>query len=149
MRERGWHIVHSLEFEHFGDIDHVAVGPAGVLAIESKWTNVPWFVDGDRLVTRGRDPIRQARAGARKIRLFLGSKDVHVDVSPVVIAWGPGAAEGLQEPQTVNGVLVLKGTDARAWLPILCDLTNRSVDGATAKGIYDRLVEYVANHPDS
>lgn len=65
MRRKGWKIVDSVPFDRqFGDVDHVACGPAGVLAIETKWTNVPWkFTDGN-LVTPG-DPLKQARTGAR------------------------------------------------------------------------------------
>lgn len=47
----GWQVVDAVEFDGF-DVDHVAIGPGGVLAVESKWTASPWDVDGDRLVGR-------------------------------------------------------------------------------------------------
>ena len=45
LRRHGWKFVNGLQFR-VGDIDHVAVGPDGVVVIESKWTSMG--VDLDR-----------------------------------------------------------------------------------------------------
>ena len=103
MRRKGWKIVDSVPFDRqFGDVDHVACGPAGVLAIETKWTNVPWkFTDGN-LVTPG-DPLKQARTGARKGRHLLASQNIATDVLPVLIVWGPGSLPSDFVAQMIDG----------------------------------------------
>lgn len=37
LLRRGFHVFHDVEIDGGGNIDHVAVGPTGVFAIESKW----------------------------------------------------------------------------------------------------------------
>jgi hypothetical protein len=60
-------VANRLAFDGF-DVDHVAVTPAGVLAVETKWVGSrkggPWL-DAH---------VRQAEGGARKIRSLLRSK---------------------------------------------------------------------------
>jgi hypothetical protein len=45
-RRAGWRFVNGLQLEKGWDIDHVAVGPGGVLVIETKWSGQPWPING-------------------------------------------------------------------------------------------------------
>jgi hypothetical protein len=144
MRRRGWQIVHNLEFDGFGDVDHVAVGPAGILAIESKWTNLPWVVKDGMLRVLGRDPLAQARRSARKIRLFLRSEGVVVEPVPLLVIWGSGAPTEADEGLWINGVLVVAGRGSRDWCDRLEALTHQTVDGAIAAGATQNLQRFAA-----
>ena len=102
-------MIDGVEFDRF-DVDHVAVGPTGVFAIETKWTSVPWSLPREGLSTRRRHAVDQAQRGAGKIRLLLGSRGVEVAVMPVVVVWGPGAR--LMRTERLAETLLLVGTDA-------------------------------------
>jgi len=92
---RGYHVIHDICIDDF-NVDHVVIGPGGVFAVEVKTRSKPQRGDvrvtfvGERLLVNGqapdRDPIVQARAGAKRIEEILGrysGRDVRV--RPVVI----------------------------------------------------------------
>jgi hypothetical protein len=121
MRRRGWTITDAISFED-GDVDHVAVGPGGVLVLESKWTNKAWRFEHGRLVLRPgyRDPVAQALWAGQKIRRLLRSYCIDCDTVPVVVVWGPGSEETEPWPsEPLNGVMMLRGRDRPRWLPNL------------------------------
>jgi hypothetical protein len=41
-----WRFVNGVQLVGHSDIDHVAVGPAGVLVLETKWSGHPWPING-------------------------------------------------------------------------------------------------------
>lgn len=117
-RRQGWRIINGLRFTGLGDVDHVFVGPGGIYVVETKWTSVPWSVNGDTLCgPSGRDPLAQARSGARKIEHMLRFAPETLDVSvyPVLLVWGPGAPELDGGWCRAGGVDVLEGRRARRW----------------------------------
>lgn len=90
----GYHVFHDCCFEKF-NVDHVAIGPGGVFAIETKTRSKPAgdarvTYDGRQILVNGhapdRDPVMQAQAGAASVRHvlaeFAGSS---VHVRPVVL----------------------------------------------------------------
>jgi hypothetical protein len=95
LRSDGYQIFHDLIGEGF-NVDHVAIGPAGVFTIETKTWSKPAKgepridFDGERLTAVGhepdRDPIVQAKAQASWLqRLVLESTGRRVTVRPVVV----------------------------------------------------------------
>ncbi len=119
MRRLGWHVVSGLFFDGHGDVDHVLVGPGGVFAVESKWTSSPWTVtelgiDGPL----GRDPVAQARDGARKVESMLrfGKERFDIRVQPLVVLWGPGAPKIDRGICGVSDVLVAEGRSSGHWV---------------------------------
>jgi hypothetical protein len=126
VRRAGWQIVHNVPFDHERvDVDHVLFGPAGVLAIESRWADTEWRVRSGSIQAPGGDPVDQAWRGARKIRYLLLSARLDVRVVPVVLQWGPA---GLVDQQWSfrwfeDGVLVLRGSRSRAWVDRLASFT--------------------------
>lgn len=123
-RRRGWRVFHGLQIGSC-DVDHVAVGPGGVLAIETKWVGGQQLrVDGDRLEGYpGRSPTWQARRSAEKVQSFLRSvgdgPPSSVGVRPVLVIWGPGAPALGDEPVQVDGVAVIEGGARRQWAALL------------------------------
>lgn len=117
VRRAGWRVVHIVPFrgEH---VDHVAFGPAGVLAIESKWANAPWKEHEGGIDAYGKKPLGEAWRGARHIRHLLRHAGVETDVVPVVIQWGPGglAQVDWSHRRFDDGVLVLRGGCADEWI---------------------------------
>jgi hypothetical protein len=123
MRRRGWQLVNGLYFEGLGDVDHVAIGPAGIFAIESKWTSTPVQAGAHGLTGFTRDPLGQAKHGAAKIENLLrhGKARLDVQVRPMVVLWGPGTPSIPGGRQEINGVIVCEGRRQRRWKPATQD----------------------------
>ncbi len=101
----GWHVVDGISFA-FHDVDHVVVGPGGVYAIETKYTDST--IDFATINGRQRSDrwVEQAEEGARSVRFLLW--DNNVDVYPGVVVWGGHITGG---PYFRDGVPVLRPTD--------------------------------------
>ena len=85
-RRAGWQLINGVIING-RDIDHIAVGPGGILAIETKWRSAD---------KHSRDwaphALRQA-ADAARIASNLIRQEAGTDVAavPVLIEWGPGS----------------------------------------------------------
>ena len=106
LRDRGWYVADDVLLPHVG-VDHVAVGPAGVLAVQVQWTNEP--------DTRGR-PAARARIAAHQLRKALAAKELDVDVVPAILTFGPGLTPQPGGVKVVDAVAMLNGYQADEWL---------------------------------
>jgi Nuclease-related domain len=129
MRRAGWGVVHIVPFRG-ENVDHVVFGPAGVLAIESKWANTPWKEFEGGIDAYGKKPLSQAWRGARHIRYLLRDAGVETDVVPVVIQWGPGGLTHVDwsHRRFEDGVLVLRGRCADEWIDELESFVHSRLD---------------------
>ena len=95
LRQKGFHVFHDIVGENF-NVDHVLIGPSGVLSIETKTISKP--INRDARVTYSdkqlkvdgyvleRDPIAQSCAGASWIKHILAeSTGKEFRVRPVVL----------------------------------------------------------------
>lgn len=106
LRDSGWYVADDVAVAGV-DIDHVAVGPAGVLAVQVMWTNRP--------DPRGKAAIR-ARIAAGRLRGVLAEREIHVDVVPAVLAFGPGVTDEPSGVKVVDSVAVLFGDQSDRWV---------------------------------
>jgi len=99
LRAQGYHVLHDVLGQDF-NIDHVLIGPAGVITVETKTWSKPQrgdakiMFDGERLLIQGnapeRDPIAQARAQASWLRRVLAEstgRDLPVRAVVVFPGW--------------------------------------------------------------
>jgi hypothetical protein len=102
-----WKMVHGI-FLVSADVDHVVVGPGGVVAVETKWTTVEW----ENHHGKKRDyraALAQARLSAERVQRLLSSKDISTHVLAMLVVWGRGAPHFREGTQMVDGVLVVEG----------------------------------------
>jgi nuclease-like protein len=118
MQRQGWSLVNGLYFAQHGDVDHVLIGPGGVYAIESKWTNRSWEVAPICRSAELSDAMFQARRGARKITSALRAHHLAdgLEVSPVVVVWGPGSPAIPGGWTEDSGVIVVEGRSIGSWV---------------------------------
>lgn len=114
LRAHGWFVGDDVVLPST-TIDHLAVGPAGILAVQVMWSNRP--------APEVRAPIR-ARIAARQFQNELAAREVRVDVVPAVLACGPGQPEVEGGVKVVDGVAFLFDDAADEWLS---HLTSRSL----------------------
>lgn len=105
---REWRILNHLLVGR-ADVDHVAVGPGGLVVIETKWTS--WPFDPEYHATAARRLAEQADRVRRMLKPHLGD----VRVSRAVVVWGPDIA-GSDETQVINGIEVVPGPSLADWL---------------------------------
>ncbi len=125
LRDYGWYVADDIRLPH-GDVDHVAVGPAGILAVQIQWTNRP--------DSRGK-PAARARIAAQQLRKVLAAKELPVEVVPVVLAFGPGLDAGDHGVKVVDTVAILNGYHSSKWM---AELDKRSL-------LPEHVVENVRN----
>lgn len=95
LREQGFQVFHDVVGAGF-NVDHVLIGPAGVLTVETKTWSKPFtghaevIFDGEFIrvgkIAPDRDPIVQAKAQAGWLKMVLAeSTGKQFDVRPVIV----------------------------------------------------------------
>lgn len=104
-----WYVINGVSFGAQGDVDHVVVGPSGVFAVETKFTDSAMESrTGRSLVTSW---IDQSYDNARRVRLLLKYNYGHeLDVSAVVVVSG---TEFLTLSADVEGSQVVRRRDLK------------------------------------
>jgi hypothetical protein len=144
-RSPGWHVIDHVEFDGY-DVDHVAAGPGGVLAVETKVTSIPWKVTATGLQGPYADPVAQARRNARKIRLLLKSYGIEVPVVAALALWGRGAPKLDDGVRVIDGVAVLSGKQESEWRE---GLRHEHLDAALVNAIKESIEHYIDRHEET
>jgi hypothetical protein len=127
LRRAGWRAVHNLHCKA-GDVDHVAVGPGGVVVLETKSSSADWKFLERQGVLNGWD--RQARMGTVRVKgLVKQHAGAVVDPLPLVVAWLPG--QPVVAMQSADCVRRLNGSELREYLASLPPV----LDAATVETI--------------
>lgn len=133
LREHGWRLVNHVRLTR-GDLDHVLVGPGGLVLIETKWRSEVRDVDGStpwsvRL-------LEHVAADVRRLHLWH-----RAPVAAVVAVWGPAARDLTRRRHDATGVVVMPGEELQQWMlgRGRDELTEVQVDA-----IYRALDEHVA-----
>lgn len=113
LRGEGWRLVNHFGLTS-GDIDHVLVGPAGIVVVETKWSASGWDEDWNLEVVR--KAAAQAAMDAHRIGLWLKHLEVPAPLSLVVL-WGGDAEVLPARPQGRSGLA--HGSDLRDRLRAL------------------------------
>lgn len=136
LRRRGWKVV-SHTTPKYGDIDHIAVGPGGLLVIETKWRSDPSDFDDQGWLTAG---CRKLSENARLVRLSLQARLQTAPTRTAFVCWSPGGFSGSRfEPVEVEGVAVIPGPKFRVWLDHELGQTPAIMDNASIDSAWETL----------
>jgi hypothetical protein len=131
LERQGWAVLHDLAIPNSpANIDHLVVGPGGVLAIDSKQYRGQLRVDSDGMVWRGRhllvSALRTTLWEADQADEVLGIAEIQVAAIAAVhgarIPWGALRAEGViivparRLPDVLHGLPPVLGPERVAWL---------------------------------
>ena len=90
---QGWHVLHAVAVGQRGaDIDHVVIGPFGVVTVNTKATRAAVWVGEHGMTVGGKkvDYLRKSRIEARRAhRLLAGMAGINVPVQPAIVFIGP------------------------------------------------------------
>jgi hypothetical protein len=112
LRRRGWRLVNHVMLKN-RDIDHVLVGPGGVLAVETKWSAQQWSWSpaDERLI----HATRTVQTSAHDLQLWHDLKSLGVsEVRSVVFVW-QGAGTEVPEDAVLAGTRIVTGRSAKHW----------------------------------
>jgi hypothetical protein len=89
----GWYVLHAVPVGRAGaDIDHVVIGPFGVVTVNTKATRTSVWVGEYGMAVGGKtvDYLRKSRIEARRARRLLASRtEIEVPVQPVIVFTAP------------------------------------------------------------
>ena len=102
------------------DVDHVAVGPHGILVVESKLTSRDIDLKSSRLPKQVRQDAAQVSRNARAIRKAVQSAGhLEVPIIPILVYWGRGIEAPEGSVRTLGSVWATRGADAREWIELV------------------------------
>lgn len=136
LRRRGWRVVHHVLLHRGSELDHVAIGPGGLVAFETKWigkTREP--------VDAGAQPaVDQIKRNGQWLSSMFPNDVPREAFSRVVVLWGPvGSTWG--PPREVDGTVVVSGRHLRKWLD---RQTETKLSDDTVARVFGELEKQVA-----
>ena len=139
LRRRGWRIVDHVLLGRRGDVDHVAIGPDGVVVVETKWRSSEVDVDNpkwlDEMAGRLLDKTRQVKGV-----LQLHHSDV--PVTSLIVFWGPRVLQQHDDTELVSTargeVRLIAGEHLRA---VIDDLGEQRIDPEEVARLHTKLVK--------
>jgi hypothetical protein len=146
LERAGWRSVHNLHFQS-GDVDHVAIGPGGVVVIETKSSSADW----NWLCGQGNPAVwaKQASRGAVRVQ-HLTLQRAKIDVTPIAVlaVWVAGQPE---KADRIGDVVRVRGKglcDYLSALPrVLGEAETRRIHAALSEA-GEQFDEYVGvTHP--
>ena len=147
-----WRLFHNLVFQEGPqdnpwqvDIDHVAVGPYGVLVVESKYVSRSLDLSAIRLVKSVRYATDQATSNSGRITALLHRDAPDAPVVPIVVFWGRLVKHPVHAVRKVDAVRVVSGNDASRWRPLIETTTRMSSQSIDL--ISEKIARYASNHP--
>lgn len=130
-----WHLINGLRFKDKGDIDHILIGPAGLLIFESKWSGERWPMELRPSGYLG----RQVRWAIKQVKMnrdeLVGEfKDVigEIPIYLVCVLWSGGQSSDDDKYFFRESVYGIRGSELAKWL---AELPKDVVLGSAIKGV--------------
>jgi hypothetical protein len=145
LKRQGWRVINHVALNTW-DIDHVLVGPAGLIVVETKWSSHGWQLNQPKSeLTRA---IEQARANARSLRLWHEVHSLGIEsVGAVLFLWGSDQDEHQpieSIPRQMGEVTVINGTQAaRAWRTSLQLRHEQTHEPDQVRKLWDALNKHI------
>jgi len=128
------------------DVDHIVVGPYGVLVLETKFSSSPLDLDRVELELRVSEAVVQVEDNAGRVRALLRKIDVDVPIRPVIIFWGRMVKSPEFAIRRIEGrdedVRILHGRDAKEWRSRLRE--KQFLSSESAQQVSARIESYVS-----
>jgi hypothetical protein len=144
-----WKAVHNLVFVEgkppntwVVDVDHVAVGPSGVLVIESKYSTQAIDIDAPRLSKQLRNDAAQVAQNAVRVKRLLALNEMSVPIRPILVYWGWRVRSTKTPIREMGRVWVVMGAEVHRWKS---RLTEAKADGKAVDAAWFALVEHASD----
>lgn len=143
-----WVVFHNVPFAIQGggeiDVDHIAIGPFGVLVVESKWSTRPIDLSRRAPEPRVADAVRQAKGNAGRVWAVLRGIVPQELIVPAVVFWGRRVTGSPPDDARIDDVRVARGSDIADWPRRLAEVQNLTPDLRLRAA--DRLLQVMERH---
>jgi len=119
LRRKGWKFANGIKIKGNEDIDHLVVGPAGVLVVESKWSRHRWPIGARSLPFMSdqlTNAIEQVLRNRRNVTIQFAGVLENVPVQAVCVVWS--SEDSSMDPPwiEIQGAVIVRGPTFRNWL---------------------------------
>lgn len=122
----GWSVFHHVPFTEGPverswqiDVDHVAVGPTGVLVIETKCTTASIDLSRTPLDSMVKNAATQSLKNVGRMRALLSREGQGVEFIPLVVVWGNDVTPPHEPVLRIGEARIVAGADSDRWLPLI------------------------------
>lgn len=143
FRRRGWRVINDLKIHPKYGIDHVAIGPTGILIIETKWARDPWPMDGDNDADAWASPgkaIWQANRGREEFQNHFKNILGDTPIEALSVFWSAHYPSKRRSYVAPNGVEVLIGPELSNWIK---RQDNKALNDAEVDKIWSEIDKFV------
>ena len=130
---RSWAVFHDVVLDKV-NVDHVAVGPGRLYAIETKWTS------SDLPESQVKRLAGQAAYRAQALQHALADAGVRRNVVPLLVVWGPKAHKRFSRPGKVGPTVVVAGRESKSWLQRMRTAANSGAMDHPARQAVRQLI---------
>jgi hypothetical protein len=135
LRRKGWRLANGMTLRGNAHVDHIVVGPPGLLVVETKWSASAWPFDTQGagfMVSHQQAAVEQAARNRKTIETesYLMRARSGAPVRAALVLWSTddspdNASRWFEAPE---GVTVVDGLALDQWLQTLDDEVLRSED---------------------
>ena len=120
LRRSGWLLVNRFMSERWGDIDHVLVGPGGVVVVETKWSGQSWQLDYQRNSYAAGSLMKaanQAQQARKELARWIQDIAPGIEIVSVAVLWSAVPSGGDRwVTWRDNHTVIVQGGHFRQWL---------------------------------
>jgi Nuclease-related domain len=144
LRRAGWRLINHYLLK--SEIDHLLIGPAGVIGVETKWSRSAWRLDPpDHHV---RQALTQVQQAAHQVELWGGVRRAGCPVRPVLFLWSAergGSSHAESTLAFINGVTVIEGRRASATWRERVETADRQLSSEAIEALARVATDHLAD----
>lgn len=137
-----WHLINGMKLKGDSDIDHVFIGPLGLLVVETKWSGSRWpmpSTEDGYMYSEFNDAVDQVRKNRIRLISHFGKVLDGMPVNAVCVLWsGQNLPSDMAERQ-IDEVTVVRGPKLDTFL---ARLNAVSVEPDVLERVWRRLREH-------
>ena len=138
FRKRGWTLINGIKIKSRSDVDHVLVGPGGVLVFETKWSHNAWPANDKGRTSMSSQlskAVGQTLTNRNLIQWRFGKSFEGVNIRAVCVLWSAEDSSNLPQVFESGSVTVVRGDALFGWLNQLevTSLEKTQIDSITAE----------------
>jgi hypothetical protein len=139
LKRRGWKLANGIKVKGKEDIDHLVVGPIGVLVVESKWSRHRWPIDGGNppfMSEQLDNTVEQVLRNSKYAKIQFADVLGDIPVQSVCVLWS--AEDSSMDPPWIErqGAVVVRGPELGNWLR---SLKSEGVDDVVLNRIWNKI----------
>lgn len=119
FRKRGWTLINGVKIKSRSDVDHILVGPGGVLVFETKWSHHAWPANDagqSSMSSQLSSAVGQALTNRNLVKWRFGKSLEGVEIRAVCVLCSAEDSSNLPQVFESGSVTVVRGPALFGWL---------------------------------